>query len=82
MWGLGHLLAFPLERRPCDDLREVHIEQSSLLAFELCQNVTQRLPSGLQGLEPPFPQLRPFQCMGDEGRLPPHAAEVLPDQFV
>jgi hypothetical protein len=47
MLGLGHLLSFPLELRPCDALREVQIEQSSLLAFELCQNVTQRLPSGL-----------------------------------
>jgi hypothetical protein len=47
MVGLGHLLSFPLERRPFNHLCEVHIEQPSLLAFELREDVTQRLPSGL-----------------------------------
>jgi hypothetical protein len=47
MLGLGHLLSFSLELRPFDHLCEVHIEQPSLLAFALRQDVTQRLPSCL-----------------------------------
>ena len=70
MVGLGHLLAFPLELCPFDHLREVQIEQPSLLTFELRQDITQRLPSCLQGLGQPCAHLRSFQFMGDEGRLP------------
>jgi len=50
MLGLGHLLTFPLEFCSFDDLREVQIEQPSLLTFELRQDITQRLSSSLQGL--------------------------------
>jgi hypothetical protein len=45
MWRLGHLLAFPLELCPFDDLCEVQIEQPRLLAFELRQDIMQRLTS-------------------------------------
>jgi hypothetical protein len=47
MLRLGHLLAFPLALCPFDDLCEIQIEQPSLLAFELRQDITQRLPSCL-----------------------------------
>jgi hypothetical protein len=43
MLGLGHLLSSPLELLALDHLREVQIEQPSLLAFELRQNVAERL---------------------------------------
>ena len=82
MLRLGHLLAFPLELCPFDHLREVQIEQPSLLAFELRQDITQRLTACLQGLGQPLAHLCPCQFMGDEGQLPQHAAEVPPDQFV
>ena len=45
--GLGHLLASPLELLALNHLREVQIEQPSLLAFELRQNVTERLTARL-----------------------------------
>ena len=82
MLRLAHLLSFPLELRPFDHLREVQIEQPSLLAFKLREDITQRLTSGLQGLGQPFAHLCPCQFMGNKGRLPQHAAEILPDQFV
>jgi len=80
--GLGHLLAFPLELRPFDPLREVQIEPPHLLTFVLCPDVTQRLTSCWQALGQPCAPLGSFQCMGDEGRRPSHAAEVLPDALV
>jgi hypothetical protein len=80
--GLGPLLSFPLALRPCDPLCAGQIAQPSWLAFALRQDVTPRLPSCVEGLGHPFPQLRPCPCLGDEGRLPPHAAEVLPDPVV
>jgi hypothetical protein len=82
MLGLGHLLAFPLALRPFDHRGEGHIEPPSLWAFALRQDVTQRVPSCLAGLGQPFPPLRPCQFRGDEGRLPQHAAAVLPEQCV
>src|ERR671919_1337164 len=74
MVALGHLLSFALALRPFAPLCEVQIEQPSLLAFELRQDVTPRLPSCLEVLGHPGPLLRPCQCMGDEGRLPQHVA--------
>jgi hypothetical protein len=77
---VGPLLSFPLELCPFEHLREGPIKPSSLLTFELRQDVTPRLPARWQGLGQPFAPLRARQFMGDEGRLPQHAAEVLPDQ--
>jgi hypothetical protein len=53
-----------------------------VVAFELCQDITQRLTARVQGLGQPFPHLRPCQFMRDESRLPQDAAEVLPHQVV
>jgi hypothetical protein len=59
MLGLGHLLASPLELLALDHLCQVEIEEPSLLAFELRQNITQRLTTRLQSLGQPFPHLGP-----------------------
>ena len=80
--GLSHLLSSTLKLLSLDHLRQVYIEQPRLLAFELRQNVTQRLPPRLQGLGQPGAPLGPFQFMGDEGRLPQDTAEVLPYQRI
>jgi hypothetical protein len=80
--AVSHLLSFPLEFFPLDDLSQVYIEQPSLLTFELCQDITQRLTSGLKSLGQPLAHLRPFEFMSKEGRFAQHAAEVLPDQLV
>ena len=82
MLGLRHLLSSALELLALDHLRQVEIEQPRLLAFELRQDITQRLPARLQGLGQPFPHLRPLQFMGDEGRLAQDTAEILPHQVV
>jgi hypothetical protein len=70
MGRLSHLLAFPLELCPFDDLCEGQIEQPSLLAFELRQDITQRLPSCWSGLGEPCAHWCPCQCMSDQGRRP------------
>lgn len=80
--ALRHLLAFALELLPLDTLRQVYIEQPSLLACKLRQDIPQRLASGVQGLRHPCAQLSPLQCMADEGRVAKHTAAVLPDQVV
>jgi hypothetical protein len=80
--GLCHLLASALELLPLDHLCQVEIEQPSLLAFKLREDVTQRLAARLQSLGQPFAHLRPLQFMGDQGRCPQDTAEVLPDQCV
>ena len=67
MLCLGHLLAFPLELCSFDDLREVQIEQPSLLTFELRQDITQRLTARVERLGQPFAHLRACQFMSDEG---------------
>ena len=82
MVALGPLLASPLELLALDHLREVQIEQPSLLAFELRQHVPQRLTARLQGLGQPFPHLCPGQFIGDESRLPQDTAEVRPHELV
>jgi len=53
-----------------------------LLAFELRQDITQRLTARVQGLGQPCPHLCPCQFMCHEGRLPQDTAEVLPHQVV
>src|SRR5215475_387416 len=50
MLGLGHLLASALELLALDPLCQVYIEQPSLLAFKLREDVTQRLAARLQSL--------------------------------
>jgi hypothetical protein len=40
------------------------------------------LTACVQGLGQPLAHLRACQCMGDEGRLPQHAAEGLPDECI
>lgn len=80
--ALGHLLSFALKPLTLNDLRQVQIEQPSLLAFELRQDITQRLASGLQGLGQPFAPLRPLQFTDNEGRFAQDPTEVLPDQVV
>lgn len=57
---LGHLLSFALDLLTLDDLRQVQIKQSSLLAFKLRQDIAQHLASGLQGLWQPFAPLSPL----------------------
>jgi hypothetical protein len=52
------------------------------LAFELRQDITQRLTARVQGLGQPGPHLRPFEFMGDKGGSAQDTAEVLPHQFV
>ena len=53
-----------------------------MLAFELRQDITQRLTARVQSLGQPFPQLRPCQFLRDEGRRPQDAAEILPHEVV
>jgi hypothetical protein len=53
-----------------------------LLAFELRQDITQRLTARVQSLGQPDPHLRPFEFIGDEGGIAQDTAEVLPHQFV
>jgi hypothetical protein len=48
--ALRHLLSLPLEFFTLDNLRQVQIEQPSLLSFEPRQDIAQRLASGLKGL--------------------------------
>ena len=79
---LAHLRSFPLALRPFDPLRAVHIEQPSVWAFERRADITPWLTSGLSGVGQPCAHLCPCQCMGDAGRRPQHAAEVLPAQCV
>ena len=50
MLGLCHLLAFALALLTLAPLRQVSIEQPSLLAFKLREDVTQRLAARVQGL--------------------------------
>src|SRR5215471_6117750 len=80
--GLCHLLASALELLSLDHLCQVEIEQPSLLAFKLREDVTQRLAARLQSLGQPCAQLRPLEFMGDQGGLLQDPAEVLPDQGV
>jgi len=82
MLGLDHLLASALELLALDHLRQVEIEEPSLLAFELRQDIPQRLTTCVQGLGQPFSHLCPCQFMRDEGGLPQDMAEVLPHQGV
>src|SRR5215475_4720755 len=82
MLSLNHLLASALELLPLDHLCQVEIEQPSLLAFQLREDVTQRLSACVQGLGQPFTPLCPFQFMGDQAGLPQDPAEVLPDECV
>jgi hypothetical protein len=80
--ALRHLLASARNLLPLDHLRQVSIEQPRLLAFELRQDITQRLTARVQGLGQPGPHLRPFPFMGDEGRGAQDTAEVLPHACV
>ena len=82
MLALRHLLSSARKLLPLDHLRQGYIEQPRLLAFELRQDITPRLTARVQGLGQPGPQLRPFQCMGDEGRVAQDTAEVLPHECV
>ena len=79
---LGHLLALPLDLCPFDALREGHIEPARVLTFARREDITQRVTARGQGLGQPCAHRRACQCMGDEGRLPQHPAEVLPDQCI
>jgi SRSO17 transposase len=79
---LLHLLSFTLEFVPADYLRQIGIQQPRLLALKLSQGILEGLAAGLQRLRQPFAQLRPFQFVGDQGRLGQHLAEILPDQFI
>ena len=80
--GLCHLLASPLELLTLDHLCQVEIEQPSLLAFKLREDVAQRLSARLQGLGQPCAHLCPLQFMGDQAGLTQDPAEVLPDEVV
>ena len=80
--ALRHLLASALTRLPLDHLRQGSITQPRLLACELRQDITPRLTACGQGLGQPGPPLRPFQCMGDEGRVAQDTAEVRPPEGV
>jgi hypothetical protein len=80
--GLGHLLASALELFTLHHLCQGEIEQSSLLAFKLREDVAQRLAARLQGLGQPFAHLCPLQFMGDQVGLTQDPAEVRPNEFV
>jgi hypothetical protein len=80
--GLCHLLASALELLTLDHLCQVEIEQPSLLAFKLREDVAQRLSACVQGLGQPFAHLGPLQFMGDQAGLTQDPAEVLPDEVV
>ena len=82
MLALSHLLSFARKLLSRDHLRQIYIEQPRLLACELRQDITQRLTARVQGLGQPGPHLRPFQFMGDEGRVAQDTAEVLPHESV
>src|SRR5437588_282272 len=82
MLALRHLLSSACTLLPLDHLCQVYIEPPRLLAFELHQDITQRLTARLQGLGQPGPHLRPFPFMGDEGRGTQDTAEVLPHEGV
>ena len=75
--ALRHLLSSALTLLPLDHLCQGYIEPPRLLAFALRQDITPRLTARVQGLGPPGPHLRPFPCMGDEGRVAQDTAEVL-----
>jgi hypothetical protein len=80
--ALRHLLSSARTLLPLDHLGQVSIEQPRLLAFELRQDITQRLTARVQGLGQPGPHLRPCAFMGDEGGLAQDTAEVLPHEGV
>jgi hypothetical protein len=80
--GLGHLLSCALERVTPDDLRQVDLQQASLLPIERREGVTQGLPSGLQGLGQPFAALGPRERMGDQRWLGQAPADILPHPCV
>jgi hypothetical protein len=82
MLGLCHLLTFALALLTLDHLRQGYIEQPSLLAFKLREDVTQRLSARLQGLGQPCTPLRPLPFLGDPAGLHEDTAEVLPDQVI
>jgi hypothetical protein len=52
------------------------------LAFELRQDITQRLTARVQSLGQPSPHLRPFEFMSDEGGIAQDTAEILPHEGV
>ena len=82
MLALRHLLASARKLLPLAHLCQGYIEPPRLLAFELRQDITPRLTARVQGLGQPGPHRRPFQCMGDEGRVAQDTAEVLPHECV
>ena len=53
-----------------------------MLAFELREDIAQRLSSRLQGLGQPFTHLSPCQFMDDQGRIAQDPVKILPDQIV
>jgi hypothetical protein len=80
--ALRHLLASARTLLPLDHLCQVEIEPPRLLAFELRQDITQRLTARVQSLGHPSPHLRPFACMRDEGGIAQDTAEILPHEGV
>ena len=76
--ALRHLLSSARTLLPLDHLCQVAIEQPRLLAFELRQDIPQRLTARVQRLGQPRPHLRPCACMADEGGIAQDTAEILP----
>jgi hypothetical protein len=80
--ALRHLLSSARKLLPLDYLCQVEIEQPRLLAFELRQDITQRLTARVQSLGQPSPHLRPFEFMSEEGGIAQDTAEILPHEGV
>jgi len=76
------LLPLALEFGQCDDLGQVGVQQSLLLAFQLAQGLADgRLP-GLELLGQPRPAARPPQRAGELGGFGQQRTQVGPDQLV
>ena len=50
MLGVRHLLTFAFELLASNHLREVHLEEPRLLAFDLGEDIAQSLSPGLERL--------------------------------
>jgi hypothetical protein len=82
MLTLRPLLASALTLLALAHLREVDSAPPSVVAFEGCQDIPQRLTARVQGLGQPCPPLRPCQFRREESRRPQDAAAGLPPHVV
>ncbi len=80
--GLGHRLTSARKLLPREHLCQGEIAQPRWVAFQLRQDVTQRVASRWQGLGHPCAHLGPRPCMGEQAGVPQAPTEVLPAEVL